>query len=25
MTDAAIAGFEKDWSSVYGDKTILDF
>ena len=25
MTDAAIAGFEKDWSGVYGDKTILDF
>ena len=25
MTDAAVAGFEKDWSSVYGDKTILDF
>lgn len=25
MTDAAIAGFEKDWGSVYGDKTILDF
>lgn len=25
MTDAAINGFEKDWKSVYGDKTILDF
>ena len=25
MTDAAIAGFEKDWAAVYGDKTILDF
>lgn len=25
MTDAAIAGFEKDWQGVYGDKTILDF
>ena len=25
MTDAAISGFEKEWSSVYGDKTILDF
>ena len=25
MTDAAIADFEKDWSSVYGDKTIKDF
>ncbi len=25
MTDAAVAGFEKDWKSVYGDKTILDF
>ena len=25
MTDAAIGGFEKDWKSVYGDKTILDF
>ena len=25
MTDAAIAGFDKDWQSVYGDKTILDF
>jgi fructose-6-phosphate aldolase 2 len=25
MTDAAIAGFEKDWKNVYGDKTILDF
>lgn len=25
MTDAAIAGFEKDWTAQYGDKTILDF
>ena len=25
MTDAAIAGFEEDWKSVYGNKTILDF
>ena len=25
MTDAAIAGFERDWASVYGDKTIKDF
>lgn len=25
MTDAAIAGFEKDWKGVYGDKTIKDF
>lgn len=25
MTDAAISGFEKDWTGVYGDKTILDF
>lgn len=25
MTDAAIAGFERDWASVYGDKTIQDF
>ena len=25
MTDSAIAGFEKDWSAVYGNKTILDF
>lgn len=25
MTGAAIAGFDKDWESVYGDKTILDF
>lgn len=24
MTDAALAGFEKDWSKVYGDKKILD-
>ncbi len=25
MTDAAVLGFENDWKSVYGDKTILDF
>ena len=25
MTDAAIAGFEKDWNAQYGDKKILDF
>ncbi len=25
MTDAAIAGFEKDWNNAYGDKKILDF
>lgn len=25
MTDSAIAGFEKDWKGVYGEKTILDF
>lgn len=25
MTDAAIAGFDKDWENVYGNKTILDF
>ena len=25
MTDAAIAGFEKDWGNAYGEKTILDF
>ena len=25
MTDAAISGFEKDWTNVYGDNTILDF
>lgn len=25
MTDVAIEGFRKDWKSVYGDKTILDF
>lgn len=25
MTDAAIKGFETEWASVYGDKTILDF
>ena len=25
MTDAAVAGFDKDWKSVYGEKTILDF
>ena len=24
MTDAAIAGFEKDWKGVYGDRKILD-
>lgn len=24
MTDAAVAGFEKDWTSVYGDKRITD-
>ncbi len=24
MTDAAIAGFDKDWMKVYGDKTIKD-
>lgn len=24
LTDAAIAGFEKDWKSVYGDKQIID-
>ena len=24
MTDAAVAGFEKDWRSVYGDKRITD-
>lgn len=24
MTDAALVGFEKDWSKVYGDKKILD-
>ena len=24
MTDAAIAGFDKDWKSVYGEKTIAD-
>lgn len=24
MTDAAVEGFEKDWKSVYGEKTILD-
>ncbi len=24
MTDAALAGFEKDWKNLYGDKTILD-
>ena len=24
MTDIAIEGFDKDWNSVYGDKTILD-
>ena len=25
MTDAAIAGFDRDWAAVYGDKTLLDF
>jgi fructose-6-phosphate aldolase 2 len=25
MTDAAIAGFKRDWTAVYGDKTIQDF
>ncbi len=25
MTDAAVDGFAKDWKSVYGEKTILDF
>jgi fructose-6-phosphate aldolase 2 len=25
MTDAAVAGFDKDWAAAYGDKTILDF
>lgn len=25
MTDAAIAGFDKDWAAVYGEKTIADF
>lgn len=25
MTDAAVAKFEKDWKSVYGNKSILDF
>lgn len=25
MTDAAVEGFDKDWKSVYGEKTILDF
>ena len=25
MTDAAIAGFEKDWKGVYSEKTIKDF
>lgn len=25
MTDAAIAGFDKDWSAVYGEQTIMDF
>ena len=24
MTDGAIAGFDRDWASVYGDKTIRD-
>ena len=25
LTDAAIDGFNKDWASIYGNKTILDF
>lgn len=25
MTDGAIAGFERDWTAVYGDKTIAQF
>lgn len=25
MTDGAIAGFERDWKAVYGEKTIADF
>jgi len=25
MTDAAVESFKKDWASVYGEKTILDF
>ncbi len=25
MTDAAVAGFDKDWKGVYGEKTIRDF
>lgn len=25
MSEAAVAGFDRDWTSVYGDKTILDF
>lgn len=25
LTDVAVAGFEKDWKGVYGDKQILDF
>ena len=25
MTDAAVAGFERDWQGVYGEKTIKDF
>ena len=25
MTDSAVAGFDKDWQKVYGEKTILDF
>lgn len=25
MTDAVIVGFDRDWTGVYGDKTILDF
>ncbi len=25
MTDSAIAGFDRDWQGVYGDKTVADF
>ena len=25
MTDAAIAGFDKDWNAVYGEQTMMDF
>ena len=25
MTDSAVAGFDKDWGAVYGDKTVADF